>query len=131
MNIIYKYLGLDEYPVSDKNSLYKSGAKKVDKVRSLINISKQLFIASDNNIKLSILGEDKNIYKITIIDELKKRLIVTLYYIPNDNRLDLWNPNEDKPIFVWKNKICILKNISEYLKKVNVEKLFSQLISIL
>ena len=117
--------------MSDKNSLYKSGAKKVDKVRSLINISKQLFIASDNNIKLSILGEDKNIYKITIIDELKKRLIVTLYYIPNDNRLDLWDPNEDKPIFVWKNKICILKNISEYLKKVNVEKLFSQLISIL
>ena len=129
--IKFDYIGLPEKPVGDKEDFYKSGLKEATKIRSIIYTAQRLFVTQNRNVYLSIVGDST--YKIEIYGSgTKKSLISILYYIPKEQRLDLYDGyNLDSPMFVWSGKQCVIKNIGPTLEALKIETQFLPLVAYL
>lgn len=120
------YLNLPQSFIQDKDDFYKSGIKEATKIRNLITTAQRIFIVSSKGVNLYLLGE-KDVYCVEIFDN--KSLICKLYYLPKEHRLDLYDGSDPySPMFVWKSKGCIYKNIPISLEKVRVESHFLPLL---
>ena len=129
MLIDFSYLNLPGKLIEDKEDFYRSGIQEASKIRNLCTTCQRLFVTNSKYIDLYILGE-KDIYKIDVKDN--KRMIAQLYYLPKQLRLDLYDGgNPESPLFIWKSKKCIRKNIPGCLEVVKIETIFLPLISIL
>lgn len=128
----FRYRYLSHRRVEDKDDFYSSGLPICSKIRNLCTICQQVFITNSNQVDLYVLGDTKDIsFMINILDAKGKRIVAQLYYIPNEYRLDLYDgDNSSYPIFVWKSKKCIQKNIPVCLETIGVEKMLQPLISI-
>jgi hypothetical protein len=126
------YLGLPEKLIEDKEDFYRSGIQEASRIRNLCTVCQRLFITNSRNIKLYLLGE-KDIYRIDVFESgTRKKLISQLYYLPKQLRLDIFDGgNPGDPLFMWKNKKCIYKNIPVLLDTIKVENMLFPLISIL
>ena len=125
-------LGYLHYPksyIEDKDDFYRSGIKEASRLRNLVTLCQRLFITSSKGVNLYLVGE-KDIYCIELID--KDQLVCKLYYLPKDSRLDIYDgANPWEPIFMWKSKKCVYKNIPVIMERVKAESLFSPLLSAL
>ena len=120
------YLQLPQRFIEDKDDFYKSGIKESSKIRNLITTVQRIFVVSSKGINLYLLGE-KDAYCIEIFD--RKTLIGKLYYFPKEFRLDFYDGGDPyTPMFVWKSKRCIYKNIPVSLERLKVETLFLPLL---
>ena len=126
MAIGFSYLSLPQKYVENKEDFFRSGIAEVSKVRNLMTTCQRLFIANSKTTDLYLLGND--VYKILVYDH--KQLIATLYYLPKEYRLDLFDES-DKPMFVWVSKKCVYKSIPEFLSRVKAESLFLPLLAVL
>lgn len=128
--IDFNYIGLSEKPVEDKEDFYKSGIKEATKIRSIIYTAQRLFMTQNRNVHLSIVGDST--YKIVIYGSGRKSLISVLYYIPKEQRLDLYDGYDLRnPMFVWSGKQCVIKNISPTLEALKIETQFLPLVAYL
>lgn len=126
------YLGLPEKLIEDKEDFYRSGIQEASKIRNLCTVCQRLFITNSRNIKLYLLGE-KDIYRIDVFEGgTRGKLISQVYYLPKQFRLDIFDGgNPGEPLFMWKSKKCIYKNIPVTLDTIKVENMLLPLISIL
>lgn len=123
------YLGLPSKYIEDKDDFYRSGIPEASKIRNLITTCQRLFIAPSSGINLYLLGE-KDIYAIEVFDH--KTLVCKLYYLPKQLRLDFFDGGDlSTPLFMWKSKKCVYKNIPISLDKTKAESLLLPLLSIL
>ena len=128
--ISYDYLGLPEKQIPDKEDFYKSGVKEASKIRSIIYTIQRLYVTQNKNILLSIIGD--SCYKIEIYGSGTKSLISILYYLPKEQRLDIYDSSDlSSPMFVWSGKQCILKNIGPTLSNLKIESLFLPIVAYL
>lgn len=124
------YLSFPRKLIEDKSDFYNSGIQEASKIRNLCNTCQRIFVTSSKNINLYLVGE-KDIYQIDVLNN-KKGLITTIYYLPKQMRLDLYDGESNAvPLFCWKSKQCIFKNISILLDTIKIEKLLNPLLSIL
>lgn len=129
-NLNFNYLSFPRKLIEDKKDFYNSGIQESSKIRNLCNICQRIFVTNSKNISLYLVGE-KDIYQIDVFNN-KKKLIATIYYLPKQMRLDLYDgENDSMPLFCWKSKQCIYKNISILLETIKVENILSPLLSIL
>ena len=126
------YLGLPEKLIEDKEDFYRSGIQEASRIRNLCTVCQRLFITNSRNIKLYLLGE-KDIYRIDVFGSgTRGKLISQIYYLPKQLRLDIFDgENPGEPLFMWKSKKCIYKNIPVLLDTIKVENMLLPLISIL
>lgn len=126
------YLGLPEKLIEDKEDFYRSGIQEASRIRNLSTVCQRLFITNSRNIKLYLLGE-KDIYRIDVFGSgVRGKLISQIYYLPKQLRLDIFDGgNPGEPLFMWKSKKCIYKNIPVLLDTIKVENMLLPLISIL
>lgn len=126
------YLGLPEKLIEDKEDFYRSGIQEASRIRNLCTVCQRLFITNSRNIKLYLLGE-KDIYRIDVFGSgTRGRLISQIYYLPKQLRLDIFDGgNPEAPLFMWKSKKCVYKNIPVLLDTIKVENMLLPLISIL
>lgn len=126
------YLGLPEKLIEDKEDFYRSGIQEASRIRNLCTVCQRLFITNSRNIKLYLLGE-KDIYRIDVFRSgTRGKLISQIYYLPKQLRLDIFDGgNPGEPLFMWKSKKCIYKNIPVLLDTIKVENMLLPLISIL
>ena len=123
------YLNLPEKYIEDKNDFFSSGIVEASKIRNLCNVCQRIFVTNSKNVNLFLLG-DKDIYRIDIFSD--KRLISRIYYLPKQFRLDFYDGNDPfNPMFMWKSKKCVYKNVPHSLEVMKVESLFLPIISIL
>lgn len=127
----YNYFSLPSKSIPDKTDFYKSGIKEATKVRNLITTTCRIFITNEKNIDLTLLGE--NNYMIDVYsNDVKKSHICTLIYIPGEFRLDIFDGSDTStPVYVWKGKNCVVKNVPNILNVAKAETIFLPLISIL
>jgi hypothetical protein len=127
--INYWYFGLPEKMVEDKEDFYKSGIPEATKIRNIITTAQRLFVTSSRNIILSII--EGGCYKINVYRSgTEKSLISTLYYIPKEYRLDIYDGgNLETPLFVWSQKQCVTRNIGVVLGALKVETLLMPLVA--
>ena len=124
-----RYLQLPQKLIEDKDDFYRSGIKEVSKIRNLITVCQRIFIVPSKGVNLYLLG-DKDVYCIEMID--KNSLVCKLYYLPKEFRLDLYDGgNQWEPLFMWKSKKCVYKNIPISLDKTKAESLFLPLLAVL
>ena len=129
MRVDLSYLNLPGKLIEDKEDFYRSGIQEASKIRNLCTTCQRLFVTNSKYIDLYLLGE-KDVYRIDVKDN--KRMIAQLYYLPKQLRLDLYDGgNPESPLFIWKSKKCIQKNIPSCLEVVKIETVFLPLISIL
>ncbi len=126
--ITYNYLGLEEKLVQDKNNFFSSGIPSISKLRNLVGTAQRIFITSSRNVRLYILGDGDSYYKIELLKS-NKELITTLYYIPGETRLDVYDSDSSSPLFVWIRKQCMIKNIGSTLSALGIEKQLLPLIA--
>lgn len=126
------YLGLPEKLIEDREDFYRSGIQEASRIRNLCTVCQRLFITNSRNIKLYLLGE-KDIYRIDVFGSgTRGKLISQIYYLPKQLRLDIFDGgNPGDPLFMWKSKKCIYKNIPVLLDTIKVENMLLPLISIL
>ena len=129
--INFNYIGQPEKFIKDKNDFYKSGIKEASKIRSIISTLQRLFITQNRDILLYIVGDST--YKIEIYGSgINKSLISVLYYIPKEQRLDLYDGiNLKYPLFVWSGKQCLIKNIGPTLETLKIENQFLPIVAYL
>lgn len=128
--IKYWYFGLPEKMVEDKDDFYKSGIPEATKIRNIITTAQRLFVTSSRNISLSII--EGSCYKMCVYGSAgtNKSLISTLYYIPKEYRLDIYDGSGlETPLFVWSQKQCIIKNVGSVLGALRVETLLMPLVA--
>jgi hypothetical protein len=124
------YLYLPGKLIEDREDFYRSGIKEASKIRNLCTICQRLFVTTSKKLNLYILG-DKDVYRIDIHNK-EGRLIAQVYYLPGQMRLDLYDGDDPRmPLFMWKSKKCVYKNIPVLLDTIKVETLLVPLISIL
>ena len=123
------YLNLPKSLIEDKNDFYQSGIKEASKIKNLITICQRIFVVPSKGVNLYLLGE-KDRYCIELID--KDYLVCILYYLPKELRLDLYDGGSPhSPMFMWKSKKCVYKNIPISLDRVKTESLLLPLLSVL
>lgn len=127
--IKYWYFGLPEKMIEDKDDFYKSGIPEATKIRNIITTAQRLFVTPSRNIGLSII--EGGCYKISVYGSgTKKSLISTLYYIPKEYRLDVYDGEGlEVPLFVWSQKQCVVKNVGTVLGALKVETLLMPLVA--
>ena len=122
------YLGLPVQLIEDQEDFYRSGIKEASKIRNLISVCRRIFITNTKNIQLYLVGE-KDIYRLDVWDN--KKYVARIYYLPKEYRLDIFDgADPDSPMFMWKNKKCLYKNIPICLDVVKAESVFLPLISV-
>lgn len=122
------YLNLPKSYIEDKEDFYKSGIKEASKIRNLVTVCQRLFITSSKGVNLYLIGE-KDIYEIDLID--KNSLVCKIFYLPKELRVDIYDGADPwNPIFMWKSKKCVYKNIPIIFDRVKSETLFLPLISV-
>ena len=126
------YLGLPEKLIEDKEDFYRSGVQEASRIRNLCSVCQRLFVTNSQKIKLYLLGE-KDIYRIDVCSSgVKGKLISQIYYLPKQSRLDIFDGgNPETPLFMWKSKKCVYKNIPILLDTIKVETILVPLLSIL
>lgn len=123
------YLYLPTKYIENREDFYRSGIQEASKIRNLINICNRIFITKSTNINLYLVG-DKDMYKVEVFDN--KTLVCIIYYLPKQMRLDIFDGSDtNSPVFMWKSKTCVQKNIPIIMEKVGADKLFLPLLSIL
>lgn len=127
--INYWYFGLPEKIVEDKEDFYKSGIPEATKIRNIITTAQRLFVTSSRNIQLFII--EGGCYKIRVYGSgTGKSLISTLYYIPKEYRIDMYDGTSmESPLFVWSQKQCVVKNVGTVLSALKVDTLLMPLVA--
>lgn len=125
-----KYNQINFSLVVNFSDFYKSKLPEIVKVKSLIDSCKLLFNLPGDRIILEASESDR-IYKITLqTPDINKTLLGVLVYLPLQNRLDLFLPdNLEIPFIQWKNKKVVYKNYPMLLDRIGIDKLFSRLIN--
>lgn len=77
-------------------------------------------------VQLSI-AKTSSIYKIDALD--KGSLVTTIYYIPEQRRLDVWELGSQLPIIQFVGKKIVGTSYSSIFQRVGVESLFMRLVS--
>lgn len=123
------YLQLPHNLIEDKNDFYRSGIKEASKIRNLITTAQRIFVIPSKGVNLYLLGV-KDAYCIELLDN--NSLVCRLYYLPKEFRLDIYDGrSSSEPLFMWKSKKCVYKNIPTVLDRIKAESLFLPLLSIL
>lgn len=129
-NVNLRYLNLPTKWIEDKEDFFRSGIKEASKIRNLLSTCQRIFVTNSQNVYLYLVGE-ADIYRIDILG-VKKQPISHLYYLPKEYRLDIYDMNDPSmPMFMWKNKKCIMNNMPKLLEAVRVETLFLPLVSVI
>lgn len=129
--IRFNYIGLPERYVEDKNDFYKSGLKGTNKLRNLCTVCQRVFMVTEKNLELFLLGDGVG-YKLRLYaNDQHKGMIGEVVYIPDEYRLDVYDSGSSSPLFVWKSKRCVLKNIPVLLDRLKFETLLLPLVSVI
>ena len=124
------YLRLPERLIEDPNDFYSSGIQEATKIRNLCTTCQRLFSTTTKNMELYLLG-DRDIYRIDVYNTgIPKMLVAQVYYLPKEMRLDLFDgENPRVPLYMWKSKKCVFKNVPIVLDTIKAETMLVSLIS--
>lgn len=115
--------------IEDKADFYRSGIPEALKIRNLISTCQRIFVTTSKKIDLYLVG-DKDVYRLDIFGS--KNMISRLMYYPKQQLLELYDGKDVSiPLFVWKSKKCIQKNIPICLETLKVESLFLPILSVI
>ena len=126
------YNSLSYSIVTDLTGFYKEQTPEVNKIRAIIEAVKMLLRIPGNAIKLQI-AEGQRIYKIIFYkSNLDKFPLGWFVYIPEQNRIDLYDTilSTELPYIQWKNKKPVFKNYAGLLDLIKVDRLFDTVIKV-
>lgn len=100
--------------------------KGITKVRSVLNTIRSIF--GLNSVMMQV-SQENGVYRFAIMSGQsgKKYQIGDIYYIPGENRLDIWNPGSPTPAMQFVGKKLVYKNVPELFDKAGLCKLFERL----
>ena len=132
MDISFEYLIYGYLLVSDKQDFFRSTNPEISKLRTILSSCSNLFKVPQSNISIEVSNNEvgNRVYKLNV-NNRRDGLICTLYYIPGQGRIDIFDQDLSSPLIAWKNRRCVWKNYSKLLMVLNFDKLFQPLIAVL
>ena len=119
--------------VEKLSEFYKDSSKLQEtiKIRAIVDGIRNSFKVPQSKVKLSV-AQGARIYKFDISNpkQIKDQIIAAIYYLPELNRVDLYDYmiSPDIPLIQWRNKKVVFKNYSMLADMAGYDKLFQPIV---